>query len=1054
MEFRLLGPLEVVLDAERAPALMRARERCLLAVLLMHAGQTLSTGKLISCVWDDDDPRGAAEGTFRAYLSHVKNVVDATGGQAQLVAREGGYQLRVPSDCVDVHRFGRLRHQADAAFRSGATDQAVALLCEAEALWRGPALAGLHSRWASATRIGLEEERRACVLKRVGLELDLGRHAELVGELRRLSTQYPLDETCVSYEMTALYRSGRQADALDAYRQARARLVDQGVEPGPELTALQQRILARDRQLSQPGAPRQALAANQPVRVPLPATAFVGREEEIRLLTDVGPDAPRARIISGLPGVGKTRLAIEAARRLTGRFPDGLLYLEFHAHKEDQAPLNADGALRRLLEMAGVRRSALPGGRAELAALWQQEMEARQMIIILDDVPDAGSVMPLLQQDGSCCVFITGRRRLHGIANASELALDVLPEHDAITLFSQIAGTEKADAPDAATTAVRLCGRLPLAITLTASRLRKGVSPSAAAEPVGGATTIRVLPAGTGEIGEQLLTVLEASYKALTTGEQRLFRFLGINPCPAFTAESAAAIADVTVHAADRMITALTDRHLVEQAADGRFRLHDLLRDYAAFRGDQDTPRRDRRDAERRLLGYYLHRADRADRDLYPHRKRAVPQPAWPSLHQSGRDSPVNSREWLESEWRNALKAAEYAGRHEWKRYCAELVHILADFLDIRGYWEEASDAHSHALRACRDLDDQAWTARALVDLSRACQRRGLRPAALAHAQDALDIYKSIGDLRGEAAAADRLGVICYYSGKFREALAYQQEARSLYEQSSDLAGEAEAVFHCGVLCMELGRLSESLNHFRESLAIFQRSGNLHSTAKTLNSIAEVSRRQGYHRDALDAYQKALSIYQGMGARQEGATVMQNIGQIHIYKGNPERALAEFRCALATFRQIRDFPGQARAMCDFGDAYLAMDEYEQCLVYYQKAARTAEQVSNLYVRVIALRGIADSYRRSDRPEEAMRYYHDALKLAQEVEEPYQHAAILDGIAETMFRTGKPSTGRIYLRQAYDLYQVAGAIEAKSAELRLQMLDNPPVDGNSLPASTA
>ena len=1052
MEFRLLGPLEVELDAKQAPTLARARERCLLAVLLVHVGQTLSAEKLISYVWDDDDPQGTAEGTFRSYLSHVKNVVDATDGRAQLVTREGGYQLQMPTGCVDVHRFSRLRHQADAAARSGNTDQAIALLCEAEALWRGPALAGLNGRWASAMRIGLEEEHRACVLKRMGLELDLGRHAELVGELRLLSAQYPLDETCVAFEMTALYRSGRQADALDAYRQARARFIDQGIEPGPELAVLHQRILQRDPQLSRPGPPRQPPSPDLPAQVPLAATAFVGRAEEIRMLTAAGPGASRVRIITGLPGIGKTRLAVEAAGRLADRFPGGQLYLEFHAHEEDLVPLDAHGALRRLLEMTGVHRSALPHGKAEMAALWQEEMATRQMIIILDDVPDAGSVMPLLQQNGSCCVFITARHRLHGIAGAAELALDVLPEHDAIALFSQIAGAEKDGDRDTAATTVRLCGCLPLAITLTASRLREGGSPPIAAEPGDDAAEIRALPAGTAEISEQLFPVLEASYKALTAGEQRLFRFLGMNLCPAFTAESAAAIADLSVHAANRMIASLLDRHLVEPAACGRFRLHDLLRSYAAFRAEQDIPGRDRRDAERRLLGYYLHWADRADRNLYPHRRRTPLQAAWPSPQRSGHDSPVNPREWLESEWRDALKAAEYAGRHEWKRHCAELAHVLAEFLDIRGYWEEAVNAHSHALRACHDLGDQLWTARALIDLSRACQRKGLRQAALAHAQEALDIYRSAGDRRGEAAAADRIGAICYYSGKFRETLAYEQEARSLYAQSGDLVGQAEAIFRCGVSCMELGRLSESLNHFRESLAIFERSGNLYSTAKTLNSIAETSKRQGYHREAIDYYHKALSIYHSMGARQEGAIVMQNIGKIHLYKGNTERALAELRCALAIFRQIHDLLGQARAMCDFGDAYLTMDEYEQCLVYYQKAASTAEQVGNLHVRVIALRGIADAHRCSDHPEEAIRYYRDALKLAQEVEEPYQHALILNGIAETMFRTGRISAGRIYLRQAYDLYQMAGAIEAKFAELRLQMLGDPPADGNPFPES--
>ncbi|MBO0804553.1 MAG: tetratricopeptide repeat protein [Nocardiopsaceae bacterium] len=1041
MEFKLLGPVEIIGDTGQPLTLARARERCLLAVLLLNAGQALSAGKLISCIQDDD--QGMAEATFRTYLSHVKGVVDAMGGQAQLTAREGGYQLRVPPDSVDVHRFTRLRHQADAAARSGNIDQAVAQLYEAEALWRGPALTGLGGRWAEATRAGLEEERRACALKRIGLELDLGHHAELLGELRRLSAQYPHDETCARYAMTALYRCGRQADALDVYRQVRDRLIDdQGIEPGPELVALHQRILDQDPRLSRPDAPRKSPSADHSPRLPLPATAFVGRAEEIRMLTAVGPETSRVRIISGLPGVGKTRLSLEVASRMRDRFPDGALYLEFHANDGTQIPLDTDGALRRLLEMAGVRSSALPRGTAEMTALWQGELATRKMIVVLDDVPDAASVAPLVPRDGSCCVFITARQRLHGIVGASELGLDVLPEQEAITLFDQVAGPGKGGDPDAAAQAVRACGHLPLAIALTASRLRGAGRSTTPEDPVEGATEFRIFPAETSEMGESLLSVLDASFQALTADEQRIFRFLGMNPCPSLTVGSAAAIADMPMSAAQTMIEALYDRHFVEHAVGGGFRLHDLLKDYAAFRAKRDITGSDRRDAERRLLSYYLDHADRADRDLYPHRKRTPLQATFPPPQRTGYDSPVNSREWLESEWRNALTVAEYAGRHEWKRHCAELAHVLAEFLDIRGYWDEAAGAHSHALRACRDLGDQSWTARALIDLSRACQRKGLRQDALVHAQDALDFYRSVGDRRGEASATGWMGLIYYYSGKFRESLAYGQDARSLYAQYGDLADEARVIFHCGISCMELGRLSESLALLRESLAIFERSGNAHSLARTLNSLGEVSRRQGYHREALENYRRALSIFRDIGARHESATVMQNIGQVYLYKGGPERALAEFRCALAAFREIGDVPWQARALCDCGDAYLSMDDYEQCLVYYQQAASIAERIGDLHVRVVAFRGIADANRGSDRPKEAMHHYREALKLVQEIGDPYQHATILDGIAKTMLRTGKADAGRIYLRQALDLYQASGAVEAKSAALRLQMLGDP------------
>ena len=235
--------------------------------------------------------------------------------------------------------------------------------------WRTP------GRWASGIRVSLDEELLACVKRRAGLELDLGHHAELAGELRRLSGRHPLDEVLVGYEMTALYRSGRQADALALYRQVRDRLHDaQGIEPGPELAELHRRILNHDVPPPKATPRRRSAAPASPAVIPAPARAFVGRAEELSVLTAARPGPALVSVITGMPGAGKTRLAVEAARRLAGSYPDGQLFLEFHAHQAGAAPLGTDEALRRLLEMAGAGQPPLPQHRRELSALWQGEL--------------------------------------------------------------------------------------------------------------------------------------------------------------------------------------------------------------------------------------------------------------------------------------------------------------------------------------------------------------------------------------------------------------------------------------------------------------------------------------------------------------------------------------------------------------------------------------------------------------------------------------------------------------------------------------------------------
>jgi tetratricopeptide (TPR) repeat protein/DNA-binding SARP family transcriptional activator len=1045
MEFNILGPLEI-LPPGQAPDLQRAKERCLLAIFLMTPNRVHRTESLIFQVWDDDNPPDTVPRTLRSYIAHIRDVIQASGGEARLLTEAGGYLFRIDQDHIDLHRFRALRNQADAIALSGDIAQAVRLLQEAERLWRGPALSGLPGRWMAGMRESLETEHRAVVMKRLGLELELGHHVELTGELQRLSVQFPLDETCVAYEMTALYRSGRQADALRSYHEARNRLSEQGIEPGAGLSALHQRILRQDPSLMVTPARRHSSPLPHLPAMPEITDEFVGRLEELQELTnEVEPSSSQIRIIAGMGGVGKTALALKAASLLTDKYPDGVLYLNFHSHVTGEVPIGAAEALRRLLELLSIPPTLNPRSLHELAALWQDELTSRRLVIILDDVPSSAAILPALPKTKNCLTLITTRNHLATINNASELLLGMLPEADAIMLFTKIAGSEKANDPIMVAKAVRLCECLPLAIKLTATRLRAD-GLSTVSDFIAGVEGLRAFPDGLGGASQQIMSTFELSYRGLSSEHQRFFRRLGMAPCADFTAYSAAIISDTAESEAEAAISALLNRHLIERGTMRRFRFHDLVRSYAAFCAERDDSRQERRSTERSLLDYLLYYADSADRLLYPHRRRHLAHaPGQLALHPKT-NSAESAQAWLESEWRNIVKAAEYAAKHEWKWHCAELAHILSEFLDIRGCWDEAIAVHSYALQACRDLADLPGIARASLDLSLASQRKGRHESALQRASEALSVYEAIRDKRGRALAFDRMGMIQFFSGHFRQALAYDQEAKILYHEAEDQAGEAEAIFHAGASCLNLGRFEESMDYFRNALILFKRAGNERGRAKAINSIAEIKLHQGYHREAIENYQEALAIHREVGSRQEHATVEENIGRVYLYKGNPDDALNEFRSALATFRDSRDLPHQACALCDIGDAYLSMERYGESLIHYQNAAAIAGQVGAHYVKVIALRGIANAYRGSDRRDKAMTYYNDALKLAYEIEDPYQQAKILDGIAETMFRAGELSAARIYLRQAHDLYQRTGSVEAQTTEIRLQILSAPYPDG--------
>src|SRR5216684_6780129 len=296
-EFRALGPIELW-SAGQQRDLGPARARGVLAILLLTPRTIVPAEALIDRLWDTRPPPKARE-SLSVYIARLRASLRQTlGDSVRLAGRARGYVLDVDPEAVDLHQFRRLRRQADALAASGDYDHAALLLREADGLWRGQALAGICGDWVARMRDSIEEERRAAILERVECELELGRHAELVGELRHLLAQYPLDETLTAHQMAALYWSGRPGDALSLYRETRRRLIDdEGTEPGPALSALHQRILGHDPQLAV------RLADQRPGRLPRPDTLppetaeFVGRSEELRLLTAEHGDSPAIRVI-------------------------------------------------------------------------------------------------------------------------------------------------------------------------------------------------------------------------------------------------------------------------------------------------------------------------------------------------------------------------------------------------------------------------------------------------------------------------------------------------------------------------------------------------------------------------------------------------------------------------------------------------------------------------------------------------------------------------------------------------------------------------------------
>jgi tetratricopeptide (TPR) repeat protein len=742
-------------------------------------------------------------------------------------------------------------------------------------------------------------------------------------------------------------------------------------------------------------------------------------------------------LITGMPGIGKTSLAVASAHAVRASFPGGRLFLSLNAHDPRNPPLDTASALHRLLRMLDVPTGRIPHVLERRSAMWRAEMARRQLMVVLDDVADAAQVRPLLPPASGCKFIITSRDRLIGVATAVPLVLGALPTPEGVHLFTQVAGPSGAEASGMAEEIVQRCVGHPLAIRLAALSLRDG-HPATAAELL----DELVRPPGVSDVGDgvsdQILAVFELSYQGLAESARRMLRRLALHPGTDITTYAAAALDGATLPQAEAALAMLTDRNLLAGSRE-LFRLHDLVRRYAAARASRDDPERAVRQAFDRLADYYRLSLKQANRVRNP----ATPAPAEPAparpVSIPPMETPLEASGWLELEWHNVLCTARQAAKRERKNHCAGLIHALSQWLEATGHWNEAAESHALALQASRELGDERGAARACLDLSLVSRATGRAADALLHAEAAAARYRRLADQIGLADALNQIGTLHKDAARYREALAYHKEAREFYGAAGHVPGVASTLNQSGIACCHLGRYRIATDHIQSALGIFRQLGDRRGEAKTLNNLGRIYRNQGYHRDALRSYQDALKIFDEIGGEQSQSILCQNIGGVHHYKGNHEKAIVSYRRALAICRRIGDLPGEVNVLNDMGVTFQAMDDHAEALANHQRAEVMATELGDLNERVTALRGMADAYRGQGHHGEALDHYERALRLSREISEPYQEGKVLNGIAETTLQTQGAEAARIYWHQAYDLFQQLGVAEAETVRLRLDTL---------------
>jgi DNA-binding SARP family transcriptional activator/tetratricopeptide (TPR) repeat protein len=923
--------------------------RIVLARLLVDAGHRVSVAALVEELWGANVPADA-ERTARSYVSRLRRVLrpefnDSTYAAKTsrtphrpaaptrpdelLVTLPGGYELRAGPEAIDARRFEQLAAAGRRALDRGQAEQAERQLATALQLWRGDAYLGFDGCPAvSAEGLRLDRLRLGVIEDRMAAALAVGSGVELIGELEAVVRANPLRERLWALLMVALYRSGRQAEALSAFREARDLLVDtHGVEPSPDLVEVHHKILNQDPSLAAPGpeaAPTTAeptdirspaervapvedpptTAAGAPVRfqVPVPAQLpvgvrdFTGRRAELArldaLLAHRADSAPVIiSAVSGTAGVGKTSLAIHWAHQVADRFPDGQLYVDLRGFAPGGAALDPAEALRRFIEAFGVPAEQIPAGVDARAALYRTVLNGKRVLVVLDNARDAEQVRPLLPGSAGSMAVVTSRTSLAGLVvaeGAYRVVLDVLtPDEAREMLASRLGPAEVAAGSSDVDEIIARCARLPLALAIASAR------PGAA--PARLVAELRATAGGLDafELRDDLTNVKAVfswSYQVLSRPAARLFRLLGGCRTPDVTEAVAASLSRMAPVQARACLHELVDANLLSEHTPGRFACHDLLRAYAVELGETIEAPDERAAAARRVVDHYVHTAFAADRQVYRTRPAIPLDEPSPGTVVTPIPDEAAAWDWLEHEQQGVLAAQRLAAEHGWAAAVWQLAWGMSTLHHRRGrpedlhlMWRLAveqgdpdTDAHSHAM--------------ALRHLAEACARMGHLIEAEGHLQVAVELAARVGACDELAQVHRALARTWSRRGDDRQALHHAARALDVIEElgvDHQIAGSANAV---GWYAARLGEFDTAQLHLDRALDLARRTGDRLVEGFTLHSLSYLAQRRGRYDEALALCRSALTLARTNGDRYSEATALDLLGDSYEAVGDREHA--------------------------------------------------------------------------------------------------------------------------------------------------------------------
>jgi DNA-binding SARP family transcriptional activator len=947
MRFRVLGPMEF-LDSSGWRRIGAAKWRTLLAVLLIEADRVVSGDHLAAELWGESPPK-TVENQIHGYVARLRRLLGAGRGQL-LVTQAPGYRLRVGPDDSDLGRFATLADRGRSALRAGDVDAAARDLQDALDLWRGAAFEDVpDTPKVQATVARLAEARLDATEDLAEVRLQRGEHGAVVAELADLVARHPFRERLRQLQMLALYRQGRQADALAAYGELRTLLADElGVDPSQHVQQLYEQILRADPALLDPVADAAAQATAPLVlpvhQLPPDVPDFTDRTEALSTVletlaarSDSGP--PPVAVLVGGPGVGKSSLAVHSAHAANAQFPDGQLYLDLagtSARPRDPAELLAE-----MIGALGVSGRCVPDDLSARASLYRSLLAGRRILLVLDDAAHAGQVRPLLPSTGSCAVVITTRRQVTDLVGARHIELDILGPADARQLFTAIVGDQRvaAEAEDA-DAILRSCGYLPLAIRISGGKLAGRTRwPLRVMRERLEDESRRLNELRIGELGVR--ASFDLSLQLLPAEAVEAFALLGLlgaHPVPAWVLGPLLDRPD-----ADEILDLLLDANLIQVTGTDaigqpRYRLHDLLRTYAVEATGSQPPH-SRLAAVARLLATWLHLAEHAAEHLPPSLFRPTPGsslrgPLPPDLLRRVAADPLA---WFDAERATLQGAVALAAEWDLDELAWELAAALVPYYDLRSLHHEWQRSHHIALGPNRGAHNERGEAVLLNGLAQVQVYRDDFDSARPNLRRALELYRQIGDQRGEALATASLGTIEHVLGDYDQALAHAVNALDIVTATGDR--HIEAQLRNGIAAIHLARhqLDEADTRFHEALELARQLGDVHREAVVLREMSQLHWKRGETAPAIEHLGRALTIFDTLHDERCMAYTLLRMGRVHATRQEMALASTTLTRAAELFKQYGDRMEEATCWQLLGELNTEHDDHHAAQVYLTHA---------------------------------------------------------------------------------------------------------------------